>query len=83
MTRWLAEWRSLAPLSRVGVLVLVVGAAADVLAHLSAGSWDGAIGFTPAQHSAHLVVLIGMLFTLLGVVVNGIWPARPRQSLRK
>ena len=83
MTRWLTEWRSLAPLTRLGIVVLVVGAALDTGVHVRTGSPGGSLGFTPAEHSAHLVILIGMLCTLLGVVLNGIWPARPRQSLRK
>ncbi len=83
MTRWLAEWRSLAPLSRFGVLVLVLGVAADTVTHLNAGSGGGAIGFTPAQHSAHLVILIGMVCVLIGIILNAIWPARQRPPLRK
>lgn len=83
MTWWLAEWRSLAPLSRFGVLVLVVGAALDTVVHVSAGSPGGSVGFTPAQHSAHLVILIGMLCTLLGIVLNAIWPGRLQESLNK
>ena len=81
MTRWLAEWRSLAPLSRFGVLVLVVGAGLDAAVHVRAGSFGAPIGFTPAQHSAHLVILIGMLCTLIGVVLNAVWPSRPQESL--
>jgi hypothetical protein len=79
MTWGLAEWRSLAPLSRFGVLVLGVGAGLDAVVHVRAGSFGAPIGFTPAQHSAHLVILIGMLSTLIGVVLNAIWPSRPEE----
>jgi hypothetical protein len=83
VTRWLAEWRSLAPLSRFGVLVIGLGVAADTVTHLSAGTGGGAIGFTPAQHAAHLVILLGMVGVLIGIILNAIWPARHRRSLRK
>lgn len=83
MTWWLTEWRSLAPLSRLGLLVLVVGAALDTGVHVRTGSPGGSMGFTPAEHSAHLVILIGMLCTLLGIVLNAIWPGRPQESLNK
>ncbi len=83
MTWWLAEWRSLAPLTRFGVLLLVVGAGLDVVVHVRAGSFGAPTGFTPAQHSAHLVILIGMLCTLIGVVLNAIWPSRPQESFHK
>ncbi len=83
MTRWLAEWRSLAPLSRFGALLLVLGLAADTVTHVNAGIGGGALGFTPAQHGAHLVILIGMVGVLIGIILNAISPPRQRPSLRK
>lgn len=81
MTRWVAEWRSLAPLSRAGLLILLLGALADSVAHLGGGAAPAS--FTPGQHAAHLVILIGMLCILLGIVLNVIWPPRRQPGRTK
>jgi hypothetical protein len=64
------RWFGLPRLLRFGLVVIAAGVAGDSLVHLSTRT-AAAAGFTPAQHGAHLVVLIGMLVALVGVVVGG------------
>jgi hypothetical protein len=55
---------------------MVIGLAADVVAHLdpALGHDHGAV--TGAQLSGHLVVFIGMALVLIGVVVDGVRSGR-------
>ena len=62
--------------SKLGFTVMVVGIAADVLAHL-----DGALdhhhgGVTGPELSAHLIVFAGMALVLIGVVIDGVRSGR-------
>lgn len=60
-------------LTRVGLVVLVLGGFADVVAHLEASIHVGHLHeHTSAEITAHLVAFMGMVLVLLGVVVDGV-----------
>ena len=66
------ELQRLPVLVRVGLLILLLGGVADVVAHLEAAGHAGhAHEHTDAELSAHLVGFVGMVVVLLGVVVDG------------
>ena len=52
------RWFALPRLLRLGLVVIAAGVVGDTIFHLSTRT-TVAGGFTPAQQSAHLVVLIG------------------------
>ncbi len=55
-----AQWATIPRLARAGVVVLLAGAVTDTVAHLTGDPAVGQItGFTPPQHFAHLVILLG------------------------
>ena len=64
--------------SQIGLAVMVLGIAADLVAHL-----DRALdhhhhgGVTGPELSAHLVVFVGMALVLIGVVIDGVRSGRP------
>jgi hypothetical protein len=58
-------------LSLVGVAAAAAGLVLDVAVHLAASPHHRQLGFSPEEHAAHLVVLIGMLLTLVGIVLDG------------
>ena len=65
--------RSLPALARAGLAMLAFGGLADLVAHLGLPAEAGhGHGFTSAEVEAHLVVLVGMVLTLLGVVIDGV-----------
>ena len=64
-----AQWREAPYLSQLGVTVIAIGTIGDAVAH--AVQPGVRPGFTVPQQSAHLVILIGMVLTLLGVVLAG------------
>lgn len=64
-----ALWHDIPEAARAGVLLIVTGTAADALAHMTHPDTSG--GFTVFQTAAHLVILLGMVVTLLGVVIAG------------
>ena len=68
----LADLRRVPAASLVGVFVMGLGLAADVVAHLDppVGGPHGLV--TDEQLSAHLVAFAGMVLVLAGVVVDGI-----------
>jgi len=69
----LAQWATIPRLARAGVVVLLAGAVTDTVAHLTGDPAVGQItGFTPPQHFAHLVILLGMVLTITGVVADGV-----------
>jgi hypothetical protein len=78
MTGWRSEWRALPPLARFGAITIGVGGLADTLAHLQGPAISG--GFTPAQQLGHLVILLGMVATLTGVLLDALWPASRRRQ---
>jgi hypothetical protein len=60
-------------LSVLGLLLIGAGLALDVLVHLAlpATGHHHTTGFSPSEHTAHLVVMVGMALTLAGVVIDG------------
>ena len=72
LERVAAELRALPLLVRIGLVILVIGGFADVVAHLeAAGHADHLHEHTAAEISAHLIGFVGMVVVLLGVVVDG------------
>ncbi len=68
-----AQWSVIPRLARAGVVVLLAGGVADTVAHLTGDPAVGQLtGFTPPQHFAHLVILLGMMLTITGVVADGV-----------
>ena len=68
--------RVLPTVVRLGLAVIVFGAVADLVTHLSFADAAELGGHTPAQLSAHAIVFAGMVLVLAGVVVDGV-----RQSM--
>jgi hypothetical protein len=61
-------------LSLLGVAVIVAGVALDLVVHLGLpadGHQHVHSGFSPSEHTAHLVVMLGMGLALAGVVIDG------------
>jgi hypothetical protein len=57
--------------SKVGFAVMVLGIAADLVAHLDPALDHHHGGVTGPELSAHLVVFVGMALVLIGVVIDG------------
>jgi len=61
-------------MSLLGVAVAVAGVALHLAVHLTAPA-DGHehlhVGFSLSEHTAHLVVMLGMVLTLAGFVIDG------------
>ena len=66
-----AELSELPVGARLGVAVMLIGLGLDLVAHgfVTGGAATGAI--LAGRHTAHLVVLVGMLITLGGIVIDG------------
>lgn len=64
--------------SQIGLAVMALGIAADLLAHVDPALDHGHGAMTGPQLSAHLVVFAGMALVLVGVVVDGIRSGRRR-----
>ena len=62
--------------SQIGLVVMVLGFAADLLAHLDPALDHDHGAMTGPQLSAHLVVFVGMALVLIGVVVDGVRSGR-------
>ena len=62
--------------SQIGLVVMVLGFAADLLAHLDPALDHDHGAMTGPQLSAHLVVFVGMTLVLIGVVVDGVRSGR-------
>jgi len=79
-----AELRDLPPAAKAGVVVIAAGLLVDAFVH----SLGVVTAGTPAalvvrQHLAHLTVLVGMVFTLAGIVADGVRNSgRPSRSER-
>ena len=60
-------------LSRVGLLIIVVGLLVDLVEHTLVGhaSEPTAAGFPLSEHAAHFVVIVGMVLVLAGIVAQG------------
>jgi hypothetical protein len=62
--------------SKIGLTVMVLGIAADLVAHLDPALDHGHGGVTGPELSAHLVVFVGMALVLIGVVIDGVRSGR-------
>lgn len=61
-------------LSRFGLAVMAVGLLFDFVEHdlVSHVNDRTVVGFPLSEHAAHLVVLVGMVFVLVGIVRDGV-----------
>lgn len=64
-----SEWRRAPYLAQLGVTVIVLGTLGDTVAHTVLRG--ASPGFTVPQQTAHLVILLGMVLTILGVALGG------------
>ncbi len=85
-TRVPAPLRAFGTLPRamqVGLLILAIGGIVDVLFHMVPPLWAMRMGYVLGHdgHSAHLIMLVGMAVTLLGVVTRRS-PPIPRHDER-
>jgi hypothetical protein len=62
--------------SQIGLAVMVLGLATDLLAHLDPALDHDHGAMTGPQLSAHLVVFAGMALVLIGVVLDGVRSGR-------
>ena len=62
--------------SKIGFAVMVLGIAADLVAHLDPALDHDHVGVTGPELSAHLVVFVGMALVLVGVVIDGVRSGR-------
>jgi hypothetical protein len=62
--------------SKIGFAVMVLGIAADLVAHLDPALEHHHGGVTGPELSAHLIVFVGMALVLIGVVVDGVRSGR-------
>ena len=73
LERGVRELISLPVITRLGLVILVVGGLADVAAHLGAvGHTEHLHEHTTSELSAHLIGFVGMVVVLLGVVLDGL-----------
>ena len=56
----------------VGVAVMAIGLGLDLVVHLAPVHDHDHAGFDPQEQLAHLVGVVGMLITWLGVVADGV-----------
>ena len=62
--------------SKIAFAVVVLGIAADLVAHLDPALEHHHGGATGPELSAHLIVFVGMALVLIGVVVGGVRASR-------
>lgn len=76
--------RRIPALLLIGVALMAVGGAADVVAHLvvpaDAHYAHRVMGGDPTGHVAHLIGLAGMVLVLAGVVMHGVRSTRRRPA---
>jgi hypothetical protein len=74
---WVSETAHQLPIgSKVGFAAMVLGIAADLVAHLDPALDHHHGGVTGPELSAHLIVFVGMALVLIGVVVDGVVSGR-------
>ena len=73
------EWQHASFFAQLGVVVILLGTVGDALAHVVQPYPPQ--GFTVPQQTAHLVILLGMVLTVLGVVLPGRRAARSRHEV--
>jgi hypothetical protein len=87
LERTRGELLSLPPLVHAGLVILVLGGLADVVAHLEAAGHADQLGeHTLSELTAHLIGFVGMVVILLGVVVHGLrqtFRGRPEETSTK
>ncbi len=68
--RAIAEFFSLPRVMQLGLIILAVGGSLDIIYHAFPSDWIGSleIYFGRDGYNAHIVTLIGMLVTLVGLV---------------
>ncbi len=71
------EYLSLPGLMRLGLIILLIGAALDMFYHLAPASWvdTATVLLGRDGYNAHLVTLVGMLVMMTGLF-QGIWSIR-------
>ncbi len=80
---WLSDFFALPLVMRIGLIIVVFGGALDVVFHASPSSWTPAVTMILGSEGywAHIVTLIGMIITLVGMLLaayrNRIHPAEP------
>jgi hypothetical protein len=62
--------------SKIGFAVMVLGIAADLVAHLDPALDDHHGGVIGPELSAHLVVFLGMVLVLIAIVIDGVRSGR-------
>ncbi len=68
----LVELGTLPRAAKLGIVVILAGLLVDAAVHaLGAGTTGSVDALVARQHLAHLLVLVGMVITLGGVVVDG------------
>jgi hypothetical protein len=67
---------------KAGIGTIVFGLVLDLSEHSFAMPASTGTGFSPGQHAAHLVILVGMVVVLAGVITDGIHAAS-RQGRQK
>ena len=73
LDRGVRELISLPVITRIGLVIMVVGGLADVAAHLeAAGHTEHLHEHTPSELSAHLIGFVGMVVVLLGILLDGL-----------
>jgi hypothetical protein len=79
----LSGGRAVPRLAKIGAATIVFGLVFDLSEHSFAPPIRAAAGFSPGEHAAHLVVLVGMVIVLVGVIADGIRSAgRPSRQNR-
>lgn len=80
----LAKCRVLPPVPLIGLSILVVGGAIDLVAHTVPASWLGLSPgvLTALAEAGHLVSFAGMVMAVAGLVLIGLTPDRGRVWLR-
>ncbi len=78
------ELGALPGLMRLGLLILIVGGALDIVYHTAPQAWMGTLNLYLGYEGsrAHLVTFIGMALTLVGVLMRSRLPAVRRHSHR-
>jgi hypothetical protein len=61
--------------AKAGIATIAFGLVLDASEHSFALPAGQAGGFSPGEHAAHLVVLIGMVVVLAGLIADGIHSA--------
>ncbi len=77
---WMIEYVSLPGLMRLGLVILLIGAALDMFYHLAPAAWVGTAEIILGRdgYNAHLVTLVGMLIMIAGLF-QGVWVLRTRR----